>query len=72
MMASHFHRQAILDIAKMFNATVEDIGSEAIILEIVSWSARVDAFIIDSHGHAIIWLNVLPSKVRQILYEVYV
>eukprot|EP00512_Aurantiochytrium_limacinum_P005018 CAMPEP_0171500412 /NCGR_PEP_ID=MMETSP0958-20121227/8974_1 /TAXON_ID=87120 /ORGANISM="Aurantiochytrium limacinum, Strain ATCCMYA-1381" /LENGTH=281 /DNA_ID=CAMNT_0012035085 /DNA_START=37 /DNA_END=882 /DNA_ORIENTATION=+ len=43
MMASHFHRQAILDVAKMFEGKVIDIGSESIIIEVVSWSRRVDA-----------------------------
>jgi len=52
MMASHFHRQAVLDIAKMFEARVADIGSESIILEMVSWSRRVDAFfrILEPYG----------------------
>ncbi|GBG31080.1 Acetolactate synthase small subunit [Hondaea fermentalgiana] len=43
MMASHFHRQAILDIAKMFEGKIIDIGSECVIVEVVSWSRRVDA-----------------------------
>jgi acetolactate synthase-1/3 small subunit len=45
MMATHFHRQAVLEIGKMFGATVSDIGSESVILELVAWNARVDAFI---------------------------
>jgi len=45
MMASHFHRQAILELAQTFGASVNDVGSEHMILEIVSWSSRVDAFL---------------------------
>jgi len=43
MMAIHFHRQAILDIAKLFGGVATDIGSEHVIIELVSWSSRVDA-----------------------------
>jgi len=45
LMQAHFHRQAVLDVAKMFGANVNDIGSDSIILEFVSWSKRVDAMV---------------------------
>jgi len=45
MMAGHAHRQAILDLANMFGATVNDVGSESMILELVSWSRRVESFV---------------------------
>lgn len=44
-LSSHFHRQAVLEIAKLFDAKVSDIGSDALILEMVSWHSRVNAFI---------------------------
>ena len=44
MMASHLHRQGILEIANNFEAKVVDMGSEAMVLELVSWNSRVDAF----------------------------
>lgn len=45
LMTRHFHRQAILEIAKMFNATTVDVGSDHIMLEMVSWPKRVGAFV---------------------------
>lgn len=45
LMSRHFHRQAILEIAKMFNATTVDVGSDHIMLEMVSWPKRVGAFV---------------------------
>lgn len=45
IMSSHFHRQGVMDLAKMFNAQVEDVGSEHMILLLCSWPRRVDAFI---------------------------
>lgn len=45
IMACHFHKQAIIDIAKQFNATVEDIGSKSIVLQLVTWPRRTEAFL---------------------------
>lgn len=45
LMAVHFHRQALQEIAHLFEAKVMDIGSETIIMELVSWPSRVDGFI---------------------------
>ena len=45
LMAVHFHRTAIIEVANIFGATVSDVGSEHMIIELSSWSARVDAFL---------------------------
>ena len=45
LMAMHFHRAAIVEVAKIFGAKVSDVGSEHMIIELSSWSARVDAFL---------------------------
>jgi acetolactate synthase-1/3 small subunit len=45
LMSRHFHRQAVLEIAKMFDARTVDIGSDHIMLEMVSWPKRVGAFV---------------------------
>lgn len=52
LMENHFHRQAVLQLAGMFEAKVTDVGSESVILEIVSWPKRVDAFfrILEPYG----------------------
>ena len=42
---SHFRRAAVLEMAKMYDAKVIDIGAEHLVLELVSWSRRCDAFI---------------------------
>lgn len=38
-------RQAISDLCKLFEGHVVDIGSEHMILELSSWSRRVNAFL---------------------------
>jgi acetolactate synthase I/III small subunit len=42
---NHFRRAAVLEMAKMYDAKVIDIGAEHLVLELVSWSRRCDAFI---------------------------
>ena len=42
---SHFRRAAVLEMAKVYDAKVIDIGAEHLVLELVSWSRRCDAFI---------------------------
>jgi acetolactate synthase-1/3 small subunit len=38
---THYHRQAVLDIAKMFDAKVSDIGAEYVVMELSAWQRRV-------------------------------
>lgn len=45
MMAVHFHRQALREIANLFEAKVVDIGSETLMMELVSGPRRVDGFL---------------------------
>ncbi len=45
LMSAHFHREAVMQQAKLFNAEVVDVGSEHMTLELSSWSRRIDAFI---------------------------
>ena len=44
-MSVHFHKQALMQVASHFGATVVDIGSETLVLELVTWPRRVDAFL---------------------------
>jgi len=45
LMQSQFHRQAVINIAETFGAEVHDVGTDSVILQLSSWSKRVDAFI---------------------------
>eukprot|EP01137_Pigoraptor_chileana_P002281 Opistho-2@40899 len=45
LIAEHLHRQAIVELTKLFDGRVVDIGSEHLIIELTSWSRRIDAFI---------------------------
>ena len=45
IMESHSHREAVTALADLFDAEVVDVGTNQIILELVSWSRRVDAFL---------------------------
>lgn len=45
MMSNHFRRSAVLELAKMYDAKVADIGTDHVIVELVSWSRRCDAFV---------------------------
>lgn len=54
LIANHFRRAAVLEIAKLYEAKVTDIGAESIVLELVAWSQRCDAFIRMMQPHGII------------------
>jgi acetolactate synthase-1/3 small subunit len=43
--SQHYHRQAVMDLQKLFNAEVNDIGPEHVVLQLTSWQRRIDAFI---------------------------
>ena len=44
-MARHFHRHSIVEIAKMFEGKVTDVGTEHMVLEVVASPMRIDAFL---------------------------
>lgn len=44
-MAIHFHKQAISEICGGVGATLEDIGSDTVVVQLVSWPRRVEAFL---------------------------
>jgi len=39
------HRAAVRDIGALFGAEVVDVGSRHVVLSLVSWSRRIDAFV---------------------------
>jgi acetolactate synthase-1/3 small subunit len=45
MMNSHFHRSAVMELAKAFEGEIVDLGSHHMILQLTTWPRRVDAFI---------------------------
>lgn len=45
LMEAHPHREAVTALAALFGAEVVDVGSNQIILELSSWTRRIDAFI---------------------------
>lgn len=45
LMEAHPHREAVTALASLFGAEVVDVGSNQIILELSSWTRRIDAFI---------------------------
>eukprot|EP00924_Labyrinthula_sp_SR-Ha-C_P001071 snap_masked-scaffold_7-processed-gene-12.31-mRNA-1 protein AED:0.04 eAED:0.04 QI:0/-1/0/1/-1/1/1/0/276 len=45
LMAMHFHREAIESLTRKFGGQVSDVGNDSMIVELSSWSRRVDAFI---------------------------
>ncbi len=44
-MAIHFHKQAVIARGQQFGASISDIGSETIVLELVTWPRRVEALL---------------------------
>ena len=44
-MESRKHRQAVVDTCQLFGSNVVDVGTDSMIVELVSWSRRIDAFI---------------------------
>lgn len=45
LLASQPHRAAVRDIGELFGAEVVDVGSSHIVLQLTSWSRRIDAFV---------------------------
>ena len=45
LMESRKHRQAVVDTCQLFGSNVVDVGTDSMIVELVSWSRRIDAFI---------------------------
>ncbi len=45
VMNSHFHKESVLQTVDMFGGSVVDVGTDQMIIELVSWSRRIDAFI---------------------------
>ena len=45
VMNSHFHKESVLQTVEMFGGSVVDVGTDQMIVELVSWSRRIDAFI---------------------------
>ncbi len=37
----HYHRQAVMDMVKLFEAQVLDIGPDHIVVELTAWQRRV-------------------------------
>lgn len=44
-MNAHFHKEAVIQTSKLFGGVVVDVGSDQMIIELVSWQRRIDAFI---------------------------
>lgn len=45
LMESRKHRDAVVATCDLFGSTVVDVGTDQMIVELVSWSRRIDAFI---------------------------
>ena len=45
LMISKQHREAVVATCDLFGGTVVDVGTDQMIVELVSWSRRIDAFI---------------------------
>lgn len=53
LVSAHFRRAAVLETAKLYDASVADIGEQHVVLELVSWSSRCDAFIRMMHPYGV-------------------